>query len=190
MTKMSGALYPRGFFIPDSSGMVVMDQGHRDIDRLIDYLFSGKVNTQGFSYYKEVFPVAMHMFNDFAGFLQAQKINPFLYGYNYEFLLDTLKFIQTGSRKVSIHNWKPLMAEWTEPHTDLKHRMTTGPLVEFQKYLGRDNSTVQVIAQWCSHPQGFEDMVMTMWLMFGSSFEKDEHESKADRIKKFHKLFA
>lgn len=189
MTKMSGSLYPRGFFIKDNSNMVTMDKGHQDIDRMIDYMFSGKVNSQGFSYYKEVFPIAMTFFGDVVGFLCTQKLNPFLYGYNYEFLLDTINFIQTGNRKVSIHNWKPLLAEWVQPITNPKNRVDTTTLDNIIKLLNGKDAGAEFIAQWCSHPQGFEDMVMTMWLMFGSSFDEEESVSKVDRVKKITDLF-
>lgn len=189
MTKLSGALFPRGFFIPNGSGQLVMDQGYRDVDQLVDLLFTGRVNTQGFSYYREAFPIAMKLFGDFNGFLAAQKNNPFLYGYNYEFLLDTLKFILTGCRKVSIHNWKPLLAEWAEPHSEYKQRASSGQLGDVFKAL-RGRHGAEIVAYWCSHPNGFEDMVMTMWLMFGSSFQADTTQSEADRIKKLNQLFA
>lgn len=185
MSKVSGRLFPRGFIFPVAGGTVVPDQGHRDVDRLLDYLFSGKVNNKGFSFYREVFPVAMSLFGDFPTFLRTQKNNPFLYGYNYEFLLDTLKFIQTGCRKVSIHNWKPLLAEWAEPHSDHRQRASSGQLDKLTRYSG-----VEIVAQWCSHPGGFDDMVMTMGLMFGSSFEEDQTESTINRIKKLNQLFA
>jgi len=188
MTKMSGLLYPRGFLISAASGGLVKEQGNRDVDQLVDLLFTGRVNTQGFSYYREVFPIAMQLFGDFPRFLATQKNNPFLYGYNYEFLLDTLKFILTGCRKVSIHNWKPLLAEWAEPHSDHKQRASSGLPVEFKALVGRPGA--EIVAQWCSHPNGFDDMVMTMWLMFGSSFEVDKTESTADRIKRLNRLSA
>lgn len=188
MTKPSGVLYPRGFLIAAAVGGVVQDQGHRNVDQLVNLLFAGRVNTQGFSYYREVFPIAMELFGDFPRFLATQKNNPFLYGYNYEFLLDTLKFILTGCRKVSIHNWRPLLAEWAEPHSDHKQRASSGQLAEFKALMGRPGA--EIVAQWCSYPNGFEDMVMTMWLMFGSSFEADQTQSAASRIKKLNQLFA
>lgn len=189
MTKLSGALYPRGYLVACGTSHLVKEQGHRDVDRLADLLFTGKVNTQGFSYYREAFPIAMKFFGDFNGFVVTQKNNPFLYGYNYEFLLDTLKFILTGCRKVSIHNWKPLLAEWAEPHSDHKQRASSDQLVDAFKAL-RTCHGADVVAKWCSYPNGFEDMVMTMWLMFGSTFQADSTQSEADRIKKFNQLFA
>lgn len=184
MTKVSGTIYPRGFIVPAPGNQVVPDQGHRGVDHLLDCLFSGKVNSNGFSYYREVFPVAMEIYSDFPTFLRTQKNNPFLYGYNYEFLLDTLKFIQTGCRKVSIHNWKPLLAEWAEPHSDHRQRASSGQLDGMCRY-----TTVDIVSQWCSHPGGFDDMVMTMGLMFGSSYKKDQTETTANRIKRLHQLF-
>lgn len=189
MTKTSGVLFPRGFLLPNATGKTVTDQGRRDVDQLVDLLFTGRVNTQGFSYYREVFPIAMELFGDFTRFVRTQENNPFLYGYNYEFLLDTLKFIHTGCRKVSIHNWKPLLAEWAEPHSSHKQRASSERLnTSFKPGAGRHGA--EIVAMWCSHPNGLEDMVMTMGLMFGSSYEPDTTESNANRIKKLNQLFA
>lgn len=187
--KLSGALYPRGFLVANGAGGVVTTPGSRDVDRMMDLTLTGRANTQGFSFYREVFPIAMEFFGNFSQFLHTQKNNPFLYGYNYEFLLDTLKFIQTGCRKVSIHNWKPLLAEWAEPRSEHKQRASSGQLGDvFKPFMGRPGA--EVVALWCSHPNGFEDMVMTIWLMFGSSFEPDTTESTANLIKKLNQLFA
>lgn len=186
MTKLTGLLCPRGF-IRSAGQALTIDDGHRGVDHLANLLFSGRVNTVGFGYYREVFPIAMELFGNFSAFVQTQKNNPFLYGYNYEFLLDTLKFIHSGHRKVSIHNWKPILAEWVEPHSDYKLRARETIPVEFKPLVKLTSS--EIVAKWCSHPNGLEDMVMTMWLMFGTSLKEDTSAADADRLKKLVQLY-
>lgn len=164
MNKLQGIIYPRGFIRTTTDSGISRSAGDDDINKLYLLLVATSVNTAGWSYRRLVFPLAMMLFGNFIKFVQNQKENPFLYGYNYEFLTDTLQFIETGHRKVSVQNWIDLLTERSQPRDDYRVRPRLN-LTTFIQVVGSD--TPSIIAKWCSHHGGFEDMVMTLNIMFG-----------------------
>ncbi len=79
------------------------------------------------------------------------------------FLLDTLKFIETGKRDMVLENWEPLLnshaltGEWEEVLDDalaLNKRMQIVDL--------RD-----VLRHWCCQPNGIGDLIVTLHILFG-----------------------
>ena len=164
MAKMTGTLFPRGFLIPDAKDSSILRlENHREISNLYDLFIAGSTNSHSWSFRSRVFPVAMDVFQDFRNFLECQIENPFLYGYNYEFLLDTLGFIKTGRRRISPNNWYALMSDKTEA-TSIRRQERAKAVRDI--VVGLKLDTASVIAQWCSHPGGFEDMVISMSTMF------------------------
>jgi hypothetical protein len=158
--------YPRGYirrlnYIAEKS---VVD-GDASIDELFNLYLSGKVNHQGWSYRKEVLEAAARLFKNSTNFIIMQRDNPHLYGYNYDFLQDTVNYIATGRRKLSIQAWKGLMSEHMPPTGDYKTRTVFVVDQEAKKII--QYSTAELISQWCSRPGGFEDLLQTMVVMFG-----------------------
>lgn len=93
----------------------------------------------------------------------AQVNGNYLYGRRYEFLLDTLSFIQTGKRKMSVDNWYELLEEFPGPDNARVGAQKAQTLQKFESIL----TDYDFIAQWCSHKNGFEDMVCTLFTIAG-----------------------
>lgn len=158
--------YPRGFkrrlnTVPDKNRL----DGDAEIDRLVNIYLSGRVNYQSWKFRREVLEATTRLLRNFQHFLNQQRTNPHLYGYNYEFLLDTLRYIETGRRRMSIQSWKGLMSEHLPPSNDFKSRSRI--LVDGKVPTLVKASTAEVISKWCSHKNGFEDLFQTMVVMFG-----------------------
>lgn len=164
MANVQGIHYPRGFIIPMVDGGLIRNPGNPDVERLYDLLIGNLANVNGWSYRRLVFPTAMAVFGDFATFLSTQKLNPFLYGYNYEFLIDTLRFIETGRRRISVQNWFDLLLENHEPNNDWRTR-SNAELESFTRKYRSD--TAAVVSRWVSHDGGFNDLVVSMHILFG-----------------------
>src|SRR5690606_13298483 len=127
-----------------------------EIGRLYDLFVSSTVNHQGWSFRREVLQCATRLLGNFHDFLNLQTRNPYLYGHNYEFLMDTLKFIATGRRDMSVHTWVELLAEHQAPQDEYRSRMYLSTLKAPLSVTGV--SVQDVISNWCSKPKGFEDM--------------------------------
>lgn len=89
---------------------------------------------------------------------------------NMDFLVDTVSFIQTGRRNISVQNWRELL--WrdgsslsTQPCVVVARDQTYSDLVIYMKLC----TTEAMLCQWCAQPKGFQDMVCTLDILFGSS---------------------
>ncbi|MCO6704706.1 hypothetical protein [Streptomyces sp. CHB9.2] len=164
-SRVSGDLYPRGFIAPSDRMDISRVSGSADVNTLYTALIEGTVDRNGWTFQKRALRVAMGCFSNFALFLNTQKNNPFLYGYNYEFLLDTLKYIQTGRRRVSVQNWLALLTENPKPSNDYRERNASKEIREFYQKVGTAPS--KVVSEWISHPEGLNDLVISLYIMFG-----------------------
>jgi hypothetical protein len=166
-SRVSGDLYPRGFMAPSDRMDITRVSGSADINALYNDLINRTIDPSGWTYQRRALRVAMLALGGFALFLNTQKNNPFLYGYNYEFLLDTLKFIKTGRRRVSVQNWLALLTENPKPSNDFRERATSKEIRDFYNAVGVAGN--KVIADWVSQPGGLNDMVVSLYIMFGES---------------------
>lgn len=87
------------------------------------------------------------------------------------FLDDTLRFIQTGRREMALETWAALLQP-DEP------KVNGAQLSEYAKeFFGipsggynrhpRNRKITEVIQSWCSQPNGLEDLLCTMHVLFG-----------------------
>lgn len=173
--RITGDLYPRGFIAPGSRGDLVRVSGSPDVTTIYDQVMQRKVNHNGWAFQKRVLQVAMNCFSNFPQFITAQKNNPFLYGYNYEFLIDTLRYIQTGRRKVSVQNWLALLMENHQPNNAWRERTTSREIHDFLTTVGSEDA--KVVSAWVSWPGGLNDLVVSLYIMFG---EVRDPRSKTD----------
>jgi hypothetical protein len=91
--------------------------------------------------------------------------NRFLYDQNYEFLLDTFKFIHTGRRSISnLLSWYQLLSEYPDPITGITQDRWNSTLRKISSI-----PTEELMAKWLSHPTGLDDLMQTAFIMFGDS---------------------
>lgn len=100
--------------------------------------------------------------------------NRYLYDQNFEFLLDTFKFIHTGTRGISnLLTWYQIMNE----HPAAVPGVTADRWNERLRKMSV-HPTEDIIAKWLSHSTGFDDVMMTAFIMFGDSKTPlDKHSS-------------
>jgi len=96
--------------------------------------------------------------------------NALLKDQNYAFVLDTVRFIATGRRRFSIHTW-PALVTYEVPvfNESVQGRRDIYLLTE---ELHVPIQTEAFIQKWLSQKDGFNDMVYTLHLLFGSVPEK------------------
>lgn len=106
--------------------------------------------------------VAPRLFGEsFGQWVEDQSRNANVAGYNLDFLKDTLEYIQTGQRRMNPLSWLELVTELDEIATVHSGQMLGG--------LGKGlRSTTMTLQQWCRHPSGFEDLMLSMYLFFGT----------------------
>lgn len=164
--------YPRGYLVRlDSSlsplSMTQIQQNTVPSDPAIETLYKlyvgHGVNSEAWPFKRRVIKRCSQLFGNFNHWLKLQVANnDNIYGLNLDFLLDTVKFIRTGHRDMSVFNWLELLAEYPDAHPGCA---SVRRLDEFEL---RDPSEFDnFIGMWCSKEGGFQDMLCTAHVLFG-----------------------
>lgn len=119
---------------------------------------------------KRVIDLALQLFNGNYNWFIRQDSNALITDQNYAFLLDTVRFIASGHRRFSIYTWPALLTY--DPPTvpgavDNRHE-----IVELFKTLQLNTDIVAMLQRWCSHKGGFDDLMYTLNMLFGTMPEK------------------
>jgi hypothetical protein len=159
-------VYPRQYTTrrPGEAG-VVHSTGDASVQTLYELHESRSTNTSSWAFRKMVLDCALRLFGDFATWFEDQKRNPNLVGYNQEFLKDTLNFIHGGDRLMSVVVWTDLLGH-TGTIGKVSRPMDLNPS---RVDLGRGETTVQILQQWLSRPRGIDDLLQTLYLLFGQA---------------------
>lgn len=150
----------------------VMRQGYEAVNKLyIEYVnFPRRVRY--WNYRKKVIDLALKVLSahgDTNWFL-LQVLNTGLHKQNQAFLKDTVRFIATGRRRISINAWPVLVT------SEVASEVGSSPeidLAETLKEFGYDYNTsnANLVQRWCSQPNGFNDLICTLNILYGSQPE-------------------
>lgn len=160
-------VFPRGY----SGGQSTRPDRHktRSGDAEINALweqYNQPVNqSTAWSFRKKVIQAAKRLLGGNTNWFLSQDHNPMLFEYNYQFVIDTLRFIATGSRRISIHAWPDLVTNYPEGQVaDVSERHDVADMFESAALT---TSTDVLIQLWCSRTGGFDDMICTLYILFG-----------------------
>lgn len=119
---------------------------------------------------KRVIDLAQDLFQGEYSWFIRQDSNALLKDQNYAFVLDTVRFIATGRRRFSIHTW-PALVTYEVPvvKESVQGRRDIFLLSEELKVPLNSDKFIQ---QWLSQKNGFNDMMYTLHMLFGSTPEK------------------
>lgn len=173
MDKPIDLVSPRGFAYFQRSTQVSVDAKTEVSDPEITHLYrmlkNRDVKSHVWTYRKRVIENAVRLLKPFHLWATLQYNCPYLYGRNIEFLTDTLDYLRTGKRKLTVRSWLELVEEFP-PAAGAFH----GRKIDFTKFptLEGGVSVENIITLWCSRPGGFEDMLFTLYLMYGEAEHK------------------
>ena len=106
--------------------------------------------------------------SNFYEWCEIQESSPFFTDIHKRFLNDTFKFIQTGSRDISLNTWQAIVevkkANVIDEHSSYEYRKFFGS--GSASILRRGTGVVNVIQSWVSQPAGFEDMISSLRIIF------------------------
>ena len=163
---MSGIIsYPRCYVTADKQGdSVIVSTGDQTVQQLYDVFVNRTVPTNSWQFRKQVLLTALRLFGDFAEWLNLQSRNQMVVGNNAVFIHDTLNFIRTGQRELSVENWIELINETEDVRQTpgLRNGQTSFTLIAGE-------TTVQLLQAWVAQPAGLQDLVCTLHVLFGQS---------------------
>lgn len=164
-------IYPRGYssIRTTVNPTFVNSDGDETLSQLYRLYVSRSVNTDSWEFRKRVIACVSPFFGELELWFSQQYVeNNFVYGLNFEFLQDTLRFIRTGKREMSVLTWLELVLD--NPKVILgsanRHRLSLVSLTPFEQ---EDFKEGGMLARWLSYPSGFDDLVMSSYLLFGEA---------------------
>ena len=98
---------------------------------------------------------------DLFNFIHANmQYNRFKSDLHYRFLQDTLEYIKTGKRSMSIHTWMSLLS--------VKEKTLTKKQAPKTAYSMKSDLYRNVsVMQWLTHDGGLQDLVLSLYIIFG-----------------------
>jgi hypothetical protein len=147
---------------------------NKKIEELYLAMQTAQASTKSFDFRERILLVALHAFGtqSFLDWLILQEKSPYLSDTHRRFINDTLEFISTGKRAMSVVTWKSFIRvrelNGGDSTPELKTRKffcINGPVdTASQRY-----SLKTVLTSWVGQPGGFEDLLFTLHILFGDS---------------------
>ena len=146
----------------------------------IEQLYRKRLNNEShlatFEFREKLLIIALNTFgtSDFCYWFRTQHVSPATGDLHRRFLDDTLRFILTGRREMFLETWNTLLTL-----SDIDGNIT--PLSTYAKeFFCMDSNTAssppkqniklrEVIQQWVSRPNGFEDLLGSLHILFGNT---------------------
>lgn len=192
-------LYPRGFLgalpvpkvekdRPQSTATIKHGQLHlttfnpRDpqmnANDTVEHLYADYMKEAGevlsMEFRTKVLHAALHAFGttSFFHWFREQSSSPAFGDMHQRFLIDTLRFLQGNRREMALVVWDQVLD--IEDATPLKSQYINLADEFFGATLRdaqakRNDSVVDVIQLWCTRPNGIEDLLQTLHLLFGNT---------------------
>lgn len=184
MSRACAAIrYPRGFrrIIPlhkldvekhygaypleDASDIVwFYSDGDKEVTELYNEYMSSSGTFQNWETILRVIKCVKRLIPDMDRFFADQRLNPYLHGTNFDYLYEVAKFINGGRRGVS--NVNHLMLLQSYAHREFIDRQRKAPRID---PCGQLNGATRLhyVSKWLHHSGGIEDIVCTMYVLFG-----------------------
>lgn len=193
---MPRTVFVRGFETPslkdDAVGAATRVAGDSEVDSLYDQFVNKKGDYTSWEFKHRVFLSAKRLIGtSLRGWVRRHSNSTFIGQQGARFIEDTLKFITSGYRTVSAVNWLELVP------VDVKEGMGDKPtMVNYDEVVvwgkgAADETDINYLAKWCAHPRGFDDLLTSLYLMYGSANSKIKQKPVVIHPKnpKLHRLF-
>ncbi len=150
--------------------LMVLEKGDPEINKLYgDYLANSMKLKDNTEFKIKAIKSIARLYGTFYTWLRYQfEFNYLMHGLNLDFLTDTVQFIMYGKRSYSASTWQSLI----EINPD--YIVGSSSAARWDKLckefnIRTSNDLKHYIGMWCSHTNGFEDMLYTTWVLFGSA---------------------
>ena len=146
------------------------------VDKLYIQLMKHERDLTSFSYRRAVLIEAMRAFGtySFKDWCKLQTDSFYFTENHRRFLEDTLNFIRTGERQFGLRPWEFTLSQENATFQSKKVPFDyESYFSSFQEEFGSsDHSVIGTIQRWTAQPKGFEDMIISLHLIFGKTEKK------------------
>jgi hypothetical protein len=150
-------------------GLTNPKEVNRNIESMWRHMNDHHHSIDDMEFREKVLRIALNAFgtSDFLEWVMIQQNGPSTGDMHMEFLRNTLEFIQTGKRAVGLHAWTTMLSTMDITHNQTKDDGSFTWFFVDDNKSARNVALIDVIQRWCSHPNGFADMIQTLHVLFG-----------------------
>lgn len=149
-------------------------------DSAIDALFTKYIHAEGninsHAFRERVFKNTFRLMNgkSFYFWYTSQRASPLLGDYQQRFLEDTLSYLITGKRSVSIQTWDSLLTFTTQtdeptPDSSIMRDFFGERSDGTGEKIPKNRNIVDVLQLWWEKPAGVGDLLHTLHILFGNN---------------------
>jgi len=161
---MSGLIvYPSKFTTLRPEEGVLVSSGDLTITTLFDIYCCKTAASRSWRFQDLVLSSAVSLFGDFSRWLNQQIFDANLVGNNRKFLEETIDYIHGKPRTLSVLVWKDIMVNYNGSY----HSSSVRSLIDNSHIVGRGLTTAAALSKWVSQRNGFDDLLLTLYVMFG-----------------------
>lgn len=156
-----------------------IDEGRRvisnsKVEKMWDQVLDGDRFVDSFDFREKILLVALHAFGttNMLSWFRMQESSPYLTDMHKRFLNDTMTFIDTGKRSVSLFSWQHLITPRPLTASDENPELITDCFFGFTKSYSPSFERIQVssvIQRWVSQDNGFYDLLGSLHVLFGDT---------------------
>jgi hypothetical protein len=147
----------------DSLPVVAFRDGQPEVVALFREFTGPGAVTSNWAFRRKVIRLAMKLFTGRTNWFIGIDAEPTIQHYNYEFILDTVRYIATGYRRISVHSWPDLIGHNQPGLIDKEHSAVRSLFKE----LALSTDMVTLVQRWCQHKGGVDDLMYTLNILFG-----------------------
>lgn len=148
--------------------------GDYTVEKLFSKYVRAEASINSHAFRARVFKEAFKLFggNNFHFWYQAQKASPLMSDYHQRFLEDTIRYLLTGKRELSVQSWDSLLTLSTDSNEYiLDNKVVTQFFNEHVPGEGiktpKNRTTTEVLQLWWTKPAGVGDLLYTLHILFG-----------------------
>lgn len=156
-----------------SQSRIIKINGDKRVDDLMLEFINFPRRTVYWEYRDKFITLTQELLNSRTNWFLMQDSNNLVSDIKIKFILDTVRFIFTGRRQIAINAWGDLLGADNGKTTDvLKRTMIYDYLKELDIVSSDALALNNFIQNWVSKPNGFDDMVFTIYYLFGTKQKK------------------
>jgi hypothetical protein len=145
----------------------------KEVNQNIEALWAALNDSYGaadsMEFREKILRVALNAFGtkDFVEWINIQMNGPSTGDMHMKFLHETLTFIETGKRGMSLHNWGAMLSLSEITHNETPNEGQFNWFFITGDKRPKNTTLIDVIQRWCSQPSGFIDLAHTLHVLFG-----------------------
>lgn len=170
MAKGTYSYYPNGFRVPNRIGDPAPNRAlppDPELSHLMAQYMTNGLFFQGWAERRLLVDAAVRLFGDLGGFLLDQADNPQIDQHAMRFVLETLEYIESGHRPISVYTRSSLI----EPPVGVRVADVDSMAISRKHAVALHGKSVTrgvaLLSQWLGRPEGFDDFLQTLWVFFG-----------------------